>query len=85
MLFRSSLNATPRPLGSATEPGEADNRRAVTIDAPTANGTDSVACRWATPELHRIRATLDLGDANRFASAVTCDALKPRRRDYWRA
>ena len=46
--------------------------------APTANGTDSVACRWATPELHRIRATLDLGDANRFASAVTCDALKPQ-------
>jgi hypothetical protein len=77
-LLMDSLNATPRPLGSAAEPGEADSRRAVTIDAPTANGTDSVACRWATPELHRIRATLDLGDANRFASAVTCDALKPQ-------
>ena len=77
-LLMDSLNATPRPLGSAAEPGEADSRRAVTIDAPTANGTDSVACRRETPELHRIRATLDLGDANRFASAVTCDALKPQ-------
>jgi hypothetical protein len=37
-----------------------------------------VACRRETPELHRIRATLDLGDANRFATAVTCDALKPQ-------
>jgi hypothetical protein len=77
-LLMDSLNATPRPLGSAAEPGEADSRRAVTIDAPTANGTDSMACRRETPELHRIRATLDLGDANRFASAVTCDALKPQ-------
>jgi hypothetical protein len=66
-LLMDSLNATPRPLGSAAEPGEADSRRAVTIDAPTANGTDSAACRRETPELDRIRATLDLGDANRFA------------------
>jgi hypothetical protein len=36
-----------------------------------------VACRRETPELHGIRATLDVGDANRFASAVTCEALKP--------
>jgi hypothetical protein len=76
-LLMDSLNATPRPLGSAAEPGEADSRRAVTIDAPTASGTDSVACRRETPELHGIRATLDVGDANRFASAVTCEALKP--------
>jgi uncharacterized coiled-coil protein SlyX len=66
-LLMDSLNATPRPLGSAAEPGEADSRSAVTIDAPTANGTDSAACRRETPELDRIRATLDLGDANRFA------------------
>ena len=82
-------SSTPRHdhPGSAAEPGEADSRRAVTIDAQTANGTDSAACRRETPELHRIRATLDLGDANRFASAVTCDALQAPGswRDYWRA
>ena len=77
-LLMDSLNATPRPLGSAAEPGEADSRRGVTIDLPTANGTDTVACRREKPELDRIRATLDFGDAKRFASAVTCDALKPQ-------
>ena len=73
-LLVDSLNATPRPLGSAAEPGDADSR--VTIDLPTANGTDTVACRRETAELDRIRAKLDLGDAKRFASAVTCDALR---------
>jgi hypothetical protein len=77
-LLMDSLNATPRPLGSAAEPGEADSRRGVTIDLPTANGTDTVACRREKPELDRIRATLDFGEAKRFASAVTCDALKPQ-------
>jgi hypothetical protein len=77
-LLMDSLNATPRPLGSAAEPGEADSRRGVTIDLPTANGTDTVTCRRETAELDRIRAKLDLGDAKRFASAVTCDALKPQ-------
>jgi hypothetical protein len=77
-LLMDSLNATPRPPGSAAEPGEADSRRGVTIDLPTANGTDTVACRRETAELDRIRAKLDLGDAKRFASAVTCDALKPQ-------
>jgi hypothetical protein len=37
---------------------------------------DLVACRRETAELNRIRATLNLGDAKRFASAVTCEALK---------
>ena len=66
----SWINAsTPRHghWSSAAEPG-ADNpaggryhRRA------DRQRTDSVAyCRRETPELHRIRATLDLGDANRF-------------------
>jgi hypothetical protein len=39
---------------------------------------DPVVCRQEMVELNRIRATPDLIDAKRFASAMTCDALKPQ-------
>jgi hypothetical protein len=46
--------------------------------APTPNGTDPGACRRETAELNRIRAAPELSNAKRFASVVTCDALKPQ-------
>ena len=42
------------------------------------SGADPDACRRETAELNRIRATPDLSDAKRFASTVTCNALKPQ-------
>ena len=50
----------------------------LTSDARAANGADPVICRRETAELNRIRATPDLVDAKHFASAVTCDAVKPQ-------
>jgi hypothetical protein len=72
-LLMESLNVTPEPLGSVAE-----GRHGASSDARAANGADPVICRRETAELNRIRATPDLVGAKRFASAVTCDALKPQ-------
>ena len=72
-LLMESLNVTPEPLGSVAE-----GRHGASSDARAANGADPVICRRETAELNRIRATPDLVDAKHFASAVTCDVLKPQ-------
>jgi hypothetical protein len=77
-LLLESLNVAPESVGSAVAPGEMDGAAGAASDAPTPNGADPVACRRETAELNRIRATPDLSDAKRFASAVTCDTLKPQ-------
>ncbi len=74
-----SLNVAPGSAGAAAAArDEAGAHEGATSDAETANRTDAVACRRETAELNRVRATPDLGAAERFASAVTCDALKPQ-------
>ena len=75
-LLMESLNLEPESQGLAVGSGEAEGSEGA--DARTVNGTDQDVCRRETAELNRIRATRDLGDAKRFASAVTCDALKPQ-------
>ena len=76
-LLMESLNIAPEAIGSAAAPAEARGENA-TSSAPTLNGVDPLVCRRETAELNHIRATLDLSDAQRFANAVTCDALKPQ-------
>jgi hypothetical protein len=76
-LLMESLNLTPEPSDAAARPGEAKSREGA-FDAPTQSGTDPDACRREAAELNRIRAAPDLSDAKRFASGVTCDALKPQ-------
>jgi hypothetical protein len=76
-LLLESLNVAPDSVGSAAQPGEPEARRAIS-DAPAAAAMDPAACRRETAELNRVRATPDLDDAKRFASALTCDALKPQ-------
>ena len=76
-LLLESLNVAPDSVGSAAAPRDPEARGA-TSDARTAIGVDPAACRRETAELNRVRATPDLGDAKRFASTVTCDALKPQ-------
>ena len=75
-LLMESLNVAPDSIGSAAAPGEPEARGA-TSDTPTAIET-SPTCRQETAELNRVRATPDLSDAKRFASGVTCGALKPQ-------
>ena len=75
-LLLESLNVAPNSVGSAAAPGDPETRGA-TSDTPTAIETDPT-CRRETAELNRVRATPDLNDAERFASAVTCGALKPQ-------
>jgi hypothetical protein len=77
-LLMESLNLTPDSSGSAAALGEAEAGDGAALDAPAGNGADPVACRRETAELDRLRATPDLADAKRFASMVTCDALKPQ-------
>jgi len=72
-----SLNVAPDAVGSAAQPGEREARR-VLSGAPAAAAMDSAACRRETAELNRVRAIPDLDDAKRFASALTCDALRPQ-------
>ena len=76
-LLLESLNVAPDSVGSAAAPRKPEARGA-TSDARTAIGVDPAACRRETAELNRVRATPDLGDAKRFASTVTCDALRPQ-------
>jgi hypothetical protein len=75
-LLMESLNVAPDSVGSAAAPGEPEARGA-TSDTPTAIETGPT-CRQETAELNRVRATPDLSDAKRFASGVTCSALKPQ-------
>lgn len=74
-LLMESLNVAPDTVGSSRE---AERHEAASSDALSPNEADPVACRRETAELNRIRATLDLGEARRFASAVTCETLKPQ-------
>jgi hypothetical protein len=75
-LLMESLNVTQDSVGSAA-PDE-PKARAAPSDTPIAVGADSAACQRETAELNRVRATPDFGDAERFASATTCKALKPQ-------
>jgi hypothetical protein len=74
-LLMESLNVAPDTVGSSRE---AERHEAASSDALSPNEADPVACRRETAELNRIRTTLDLGEARRFASAVTCETLKPQ-------
>jgi hypothetical protein len=76
-LLMESLNVTPDSVGSAAAP-DGPEARAASSDAPIAVGADSAACQREIAELNRVRATPNLSDAERFASAVTCKALKPQ-------
>jgi hypothetical protein len=73
-LLLESLNVAPDSVASA---GEREARGGVS-DAPPAIGADPAACRREAVELNRVRATPDFGDAKRFASTVTCGALRPQ-------
>jgi hypothetical protein len=72
-LLLESLNVAPDSVASA---GESEARGAAS-DAPTI-GADPAACRREAVELNRVRATPDFGDAKRFASTMTCSALRPQ-------
>lgn len=76
-LLLESLNVAPDSVGSAAASREPKPRPAI-ADPSAASGVDSPACRRETVELNRVRAAPDLGDAERFASAVTCNALRPQ-------
>jgi hypothetical protein len=77
-LLMESLNVAPETLSSAAARNEAGAREGAASDAPTPKGGDPAACRKETAELIRLRATPDLVNARRFATAVTCHALKPQ-------
>jgi hypothetical protein len=78
-LLVESLNLTQELLSSAVAPRDAVRREGAAFDAPTPNGgADPDACHRETAELNRIRVRPDLSNAKRFASIVTCDALKPQ-------
>ena len=84
-MLMESLNLTPdkpspRPLlgeASAALPSRGNDVRAVVApgDSPAA---DPTACEREKEELARIRANPDRRDAERFARAMTCEALKPQ-------
>jgi len=74
-LLMESLNVAPDTVASSRE---AERHEAASSEALSPNEPDPVACRRETAELNRIRTTLDLGEARRFASAVTCETLKPQ-------
>ena len=76
-LLLESLNVAADAVGSTVAPSEPKARDAAS-DAPAAVGADPAECRRETAELNRVRATPDLGDAKRFASTVTCGALRPQ-------
>ena len=84
-MLMESLNLTPdkpnpRPLlgeTSAALPSKGNDVRAVVApgDSPAA---DPTACEREKEELARIRANPDRRNAERFARAMTCAALKPQ-------
>ena len=74
-LLMESLNVAPDTVASSRE---AERHEAASSEALSPNEPDPVACRRETAELNHIRTTLDLGEARRFASAVTCETLKPQ-------
>ena len=76
-LLMESLNVAPEPVVSASGEEKGDHESAA-ADPQTANGADPAECSRERTELNRVRATPDLGDAKRFASTVTCRALKPQ-------
>jgi uncharacterized caspase-like protein len=73
---------SPRPqLGdaSAALPPKANEIRAVVAPGDSAPAqADSGACEREKGELERLRANPDRKDAERFAQALTCAALKPQ-------
>jgi hypothetical protein len=73
-LLLESLDIAPESVASASEPGGPSAAQ----DAPSAIETDPAACQREAAELNRLRATPDLSDAKRFASTVTCGALRPQ-------
>ena len=77
-LLMESLSVAPDPVNSAAASGEVERNEGPASDPLSPSGADTVACRRETAELSRIRATLNLDDAKRFATAVTCEALKPK-------
>jgi hypothetical protein len=77
-LLIESLNVAADSVGSAPAPLAAEGHEAASSDTRSPNRPDPLACRRETAELDRIRATLDLSEARRFASAATCEALKPQ-------
>ena len=77
-LLIESLNVAADSIGSAAAPLAAEGHEAVSSDTRSPNRPDPLACRRETAELDRIRATLDLSEARSFASAATCEALKPQ-------
>ena len=84
-MLMESLNLTPdkpnpRPVlgdASAALPAKPNDVRAVVApgDSPAA---DPTACEREKEELARIRANPDRRNAERFARAMTCEALKPQ-------
>ncbi len=84
-MLMESLNLTPdgpssHPVlgdASAALPPKPNDVRAVVApgDSPAA---DPAACEREKEELARIRANPDRRDAERFARAMTCEALKPQ-------
>ena len=75
-LLMESLNVTP--ASAVSEPLLDETKaRGPLPDTPIAR-SDSVACQRETAELNHVRATPDFGDAERFAGALTCEALKPQ-------
>jgi hypothetical protein len=77
-LLMESLNVATDSVNSVAASREVDRNDGAASEPLSPNGADLVACRRETAELNRIRATLNFGDAKRFASAVTCEALKPQ-------
>ena len=61
-------------LGCARKP----DARGASSDAPTANGADPSPADGRRPNSTASERRLIFSDAKRFASAVTCDALKPQ-------
>ena len=75
-LLMESLNLTPESPGSSPSPA-GDNVRGMS-ETTTGAAADAEACHREAEELDRIRANPDRSHAERFASSVTCEALKPQ-------
>ena len=84
-MLMESLDLTPdeprsHPVlgdASAALPPKANDVRAVVAPGDSA-AADPTACEREKEELARLRANPDRRDAERFARAMTCEALKPQ-------